>query len=529
MGPESSESLYASESLYERVLAAAAGAPIAPLRPPRASAAVVPWRRRDGVLEVFWVRRSEQVPFMPGWHAFPGGTLARGDAALPVTGLPAGLDGDSAIPAGSRVEGEEVPPDLVPGLLGGALRELYEETGLLLAAGDTPPLPAAAATDAAAFAAALRDGGVTLDARPLVYAGRWLTPPFAPLRFDNRFFLLEWPADRPRQPRVVPGELAEGEWVTPAAALARWRSGDALAAPPILHLLRVLAEVGPESGLPRLREPVEADLGPFRRIEFRPGVVMVPLRTPTLPPATHTNAYLLGTGPAVLVDPGSPWPEEQRKLLGAVAAARSQGRPVEAIWLTHHHPDHVGGVAAAARELGVPVEAHAETARLLARRGIAVDRHLGDGDVRRLGELTVRVLHTPGHAPGHLAFLVEGDGALLCGDLASALSTIVVDPPQGRMADYLASLARCRDLAPRFLFPAHGPVLRPGAEVLARLLEHRHEREERIAAAWQAGRRTPPELVAAAYDDLDPALVPVAERQVEAHLGHLRERGALDG
>ena len=498
-----------SPGLYEQALAAAAaaGAAPGPAKPPRPSAGVVPWRRCNGRVEVFWVRRSEAVPFMPGWHAFPGGAVARGDAELPIRGSD---EGD-------------------PGVAAAALRELWEETGLLLTKPTLVNLPRDAGT--ASLAAALRDRGLALDATQLVWAGRWLTPPFAPLRFDNRFFLLHWPEERAQQPTVVPGELAEGEWIEPAAALERWQTGDVLAAPPILHFLRVLAEDGPEAGLPRLHDPVEADLGPFRRIEFRPGVVMVPLRTPTLPPATHTNAYLLGTGPMALVDPGSPYPEEQERLHAAVTAAVAQlGRRLTAIWITHHHPDHVDGVVAAAAAFDVPVAAHPETAERLAARGIRVNAFFHDGERQELGAgFHVRVVHTPGHARGHLAFLVEEDGTLLCGDLLSALSTIVIDPPEGSMRDYLASLERCRELRPRFLFPAHGPVLRDGERVLTQLIDHRRAREARILDAWQNGVHDADAIVPLAYDEADvpPPLRPIAARQVLAHLDHLREQGRL--
>ena len=136
-----------------------------------------------------------------------------------------------------------------------------------------------------------------------------MTPPFAPVRFDNRFFLLEWPADSSAEPSVVEGELEHGAWVRPAEAWEAWHRGDVLAAPPILHTLEVLSQDGPLRGLDRLRDLAEANLGPFRRVELRPGVLMFPLLTHTLPPAVTTNAYLLGMRDAVLVDPGASDPE----------------------------------------------------------------------------------------------------------------------------------------------------------------------------------------------------------------------------
>src|ERR1700688_736607 len=296
-----------------------------------------------------------------------------------------------------------------------------------------------------------RRGSPRAAARPsaaaasrLCYAGRWLTPPFAPLRFDNRFFLLEWPAAEAVQPEVLPGELEAGAWVEPAAAWQSWHLGDVLAAPPILHFLQVLGEDGPDAGLPRLRRPVEADLGPVLRVELRPGVLMFPLATRTLPPALTTNAYLLGFGDAVLVDPGAGEPAEVERLAAALAAARERlGRRVTAIWLTHHHADHVAGVPALRQRLGVPVLAHPATAERLAAHGAlgGMDGTLADGQQVTLAgqgrpeapDLLVQIVHTPGHARGHLCFLELGQRSLLAGDMVAGLGSIVVDPP-GRAA-----------------------------------------------------------------------------------------------
>jgi glyoxylase-like metal-dependent hydrolase (beta-lactamase superfamily II) len=242
-------------------------------------------------------------------------------------------------------------------------------------------------------------------------------------------------------------------------------------------------------------------------------------------------------GEAVLVDPGTPFPEEAERLEAAVRAAGEAGLRLTAIWLTHHHPDHVGAVARIAQAFGVPVAAHRETAgRLHARPGspIRVERLLEDGERIVLAGagggpgLSMRVLHTPGHARGHLCFLEEGLGSLLAGDMVSAVSTIVIDPPEGDMDDYLASLARLAELDPRTLFPGHGPALLGGREKLLELIEHRRWREERVLEAWRSGLRRPSEMLATVYEDAPRAAWPLAERQVEAHLRRLARSGAID-
>jgi glyoxylase-like metal-dependent hydrolase (beta-lactamase superfamily II)/8-oxo-dGTP pyrophosphatase MutT (NUDIX family) len=527
--------------LYETLLASLpSGESLPAPRPPRASASVVPWRRSPGGTgyEVFWVRRSSSVPFMAGWHAFPGGGLSRADAAIEVDGAPRGLDdvpADGAMPPGI-LEGIELAPLMPEGLAACALRELFEETGLL-PGGEGADRSRLAAARRAMLAGEVDFGGLlaALEIRPsaadLVYSGRWLTPPLGPLRFDNRFFLLEWSAAL-GEPEIVPGELALGEWIDPRAARRQWERGEVLAAPPIVHILAVLAEAGPEAGLGRLREPADANLGEHRRVEFRPGVLLFPLPTPTLPPATHTNAYVLGFSEAVLVDPGSPFEVEIERLAGALEdLGHRDGRRVGEIWLTHHHPDHVGGVAPLQRRLGLPVRAHRATMERLAGSSIRFADPLDEGQVARLGSgegaIEIEVLHTPGHARGHLCFFERRAGWLLGGDMVSGVGTIVVDPPEGDMDDYLASLQRLEALGATTLFPGHGPTLLDPAGVFRRYREHRLWREQKVLEAWRRGVTEPSDMLPDVYADVPEVAHPLAIRQILAHVERLEKLGEL--
>jgi glyoxylase-like metal-dependent hydrolase (beta-lactamase superfamily II) len=271
--------------------------------------------------------------------------------------------------------------------------------------------------------------------------------------------------------------------------------------------------------------------------QVAPGIRVLALRTPTLPPAAHTNAYLVGsaggdgTGEQVLVDPGSPYPDQQALLDAALTADAAAGRPLAAVALTHHHGDHAGGAAAVAARWRVPVVAHAATARRLAGK-VEVTRLLADGD-----EIAGMIaLHTPGHADGHLCF--ARDGATIAGDMVASIGTILVDPSEGDMALYMASLERLRARPQTTLLPAHGAPIPDGHAKLDEYLAHRRMRETRIIDALRSWRDASPtgvsidELVAAVYADTPRVLWPLAARSLRAHLDKLvaetRVR-ALDG
>lgn len=273
----------------------------------------------------------------------------------------------------------------------------------------------------------------------------------------------------------------------------------------------------PPHAPPAPGSPSARPLPPERRTPLAPGLAVVPLRSPTLPPATHTNCWLLGEEEVVVVDPASPWPEPQ----GALDAAL-EGRRILAVLLTHHHPDHVGGAAALVAATGAPLWAHAETQ---ARISLPVDRRVQDGDRVEVAGGAWVALHTPGHAPGHLCLLRPDDGEVIAGDLVAGQGTILLDPDDGDLELYLASLTRLLALEPTRLLPAHGPPLVPAVSALHERIAHRHHRTAQIMDALSPSPASALALARAIYPELDPAWQQLAARQVLTHLLWLR---ALD-
>jgi glyoxylase-like metal-dependent hydrolase (beta-lactamase superfamily II) len=359
--------------------------------------------------------------------------------------------------------------------------------------------------------------GAHVDPEALIDVGRWVTPAFAPRRFDTCFFLGKCPPGE--QPHVATAEHDLGEWIGPADAVARWMEGGILMAPPVLHALRCLAE-----GLDGIEERMKANPWahgePIPEIEMKPGIVLVPLRTPTLPPATHTNCYLIGGDEVVVIDPASPYEEEQ-EVLDKVLEKRN----VREIWLTHLHRDHVSGANHLRTKLGVRVAAHPVTAKDL-EGVVEVDRRFGENERLELSGRpgwSLQVLHTPGHARGHVCVFEARNGSLVTGDLMAGSGTVVIDPPEGHMATYLDSLRRMQALPVTALFPAHGPVMANAKAKIQEYLDHRLERERRIFEAWQGGKRALGDIVKEVYTDVAPAMHGLAERSVMAHLEKLRE------
>jgi glyoxylase-like metal-dependent hydrolase (beta-lactamase superfamily II) len=225
-----------------------------------------------------------------------------------------------------------------------------------------------------------------------------------------------------------------------------------------------------------------------------------------------TNTYVLGEGDGVaVIDPG---PADRGHLQHVAAAAERRGS-VQLVLLTHHHPDHSAGARELAAMVGAPLAAipHPNAPRL--------ERKLADGDEIKLNDNTIEVMHTPGHCRDHACYVWRQRRAAFVGDLVAGEGFIVISPPDGNMADYIASLQHVRDANLAVLLPGHGPAVEAPADYLEKYIAHRLEREAKVVAALGGGPKTPLRLLPQVYDDTPKLMYPIALRSLKAHLEKL--------
>ena len=475
---------------------------------PRDAAAVILLRNGKRP-EVLLVQRSDSMRFMPGHHVFPGGRVDEADGAVLVLGI-------------SSEEERR--------FIAAAAREVFEEGGILLAEGE---LPGEGVLDSARrallageidFATILDRHGLQLDGTRFIPAGQWTTPPISPVRFRTHFYLVVDAFHPAGTALPEDGEIVGLDWVSPATARDEWHGNTRKLSPPVAYILHQLERFSPVDALPWLRAVPVDDGGVPMYFEFRRGIQMFPLQSPTIPPATHTNTMIVGQEEFVIVDPGTDDDVERAFLLARIAHLEALGGVAIAIVLTHSHPDHVAAVEWLQGERDVPVWAHRLTDSQVE---FSVDRHLEDGECVSLAGSPgweIACHHTPGHDPGHLALLERSTRTLIGGDLVGNPGTIVVSPDwRGDMTDYLASLKRCAELDFSMLIPAHGMPFfgRAGQEKLQQIHAHRLEREGKIKAALDDGANTMAELLSMAYADVAEETWPLAEHQARAHLVRL--------
>lgn len=526
----------------------------APLRP---AATVLLMRDSAEGIEVLMTRRSATASFAPGAYVFPGGGIDAADAAS--HGITARRATQSDLHLTQAIA---------------AIRESFEELGVLLARHRDGRLATQADIVAmdrkVPFAAQCTALGLTLAADTVFVLAHWITDRDLPRRFDVPFLVARMPEGQ--TPVADEGEQFEPTWVRPADALARHAQDRFFMIFPTIRTLQRLVDFRtvdallaacaseqplwtscPRAGLlggleVRYMEHESAfgelalvcpdgqlihalDWQTAQPVALLKNVRRLTAPNPSAMTGPGTNSYIVGdvdTG-FIVIDPG---PDDAAHIARLHAAT---GGDIRMIVCTHSHADHSPG-AAPLQALCAPAKppilglASATTARASAQ--FVPDRALDHLERLELGPHTLEVIHTPGHAANHLCLVLVEDGLLFSGDHILNGSTTVVDPPDGDMDQYLASLdlldATCAAHGVDFILPAHGYVLGAARQSIAQLKAHRLKREARIAAAMSARPdATEAEWVAMAYADVPERMWPVAARSLAAHVARIRQRGTM--
>lgn len=243
-----------------------------------------------------------------------------------------------------------------------------------------------------------------------------------------------------------------------------------------------------------------------------------------------TNTYVVGSGQVVVVDPGPADQDHLKAIAGAI-----KGERLTHILVTHSHHDHCDGAKPLQAMLGGEIVAYGPTgtARGAGAPGLGdafvdpsfvPDRVVRDGETVKGKGFTLDVLHMPGHAPDHLCFALVGKRTMFTGDHVMGWNTTVIAPPEGNLADFLASLERLMERHDKLFLPAHGGRIQTPQRVVRAYITHRKWREQTILACLDDGVSTIPGIVGRLYGTLDTELKEAAALSVRAHLEHLMAR-----
>jgi glyoxylase-like metal-dependent hydrolase (beta-lactamase superfamily II)/8-oxo-dGTP pyrophosphatase MutT (NUDIX family) len=520
----------------------------------------------SGAPQVLMLQRTSKAVFLPGAYVFPGGALD---------------EDDSSPRAAERVRGlNDIRASARLGLECGGLaywvaaaRECFEESGILLARdeADTPVAPERAAAlgrwraslnaGSLLFSQFLAKENLFIPADELAYYSHWITAPGRPRRFSTRFFVACAPAGQ--DGAHDRSETVHSVWVSAREALEKEKRRELELIFPTRSTLADLAHFpAPRAVLEHAKGLGDIEVNAacwaldhegsqrlFRRADppyyeihwsdpeekgntcfvIQPGipkrldghVTRITAPNPGAMTGPGTNTYLVGEAEIAVIDPGPAIDTH----LAAIAAAGA-GR-IGWILTTHTHVDHSPAAAelkraTGAQVLGMPAPAHGNQ-----DRHYAPDRVPADGERLALGGVTLRAIHTPGHASNHLCYLLEQTKMLFTGDHVMQGSTVVINPPDGDMRAYLASLEGllAEDIA--IIAPGHGYLIGAPHKEVRRLVAHRLAREAKVTAALaRRGESALEDLVPEVYNDVPARLHPIAARSLLAHLEKLVADGS---
>jgi glyoxylase-like metal-dependent hydrolase (beta-lactamase superfamily II) len=267
-----------------------------------------------------------------------------------------------------------------------------------------------------------------------------------------------------------------------------------------------------------------------RSVQLSPLVRRITADNPSPFTFTGTQTYVIGQGEVAVIDPGPDDPAHIDAIVGALGDER-----IVAILCTHTHKDHSPAAKPLAARTGAPVMGCAPL--VLEDLGPRADASFDDtyAPVRVLADAetvsgpgwTIAAVATPGHTSNHLCFDLIEESALFTGDHVMGWSTTVISPPDGDMADYMASLAKLEARKDAIYYPAHGDPVEKPQRFVRSLAGHRKQREGQILRLIDGGTTAIEAMVPKMYAGLDQRLYGAAGRSVLAHLVDLEQRGVV--
>ena len=491
-----------------------------PATPKDASATIL---LNQDLTKVLWARRNPKLKFLGGFHGFIGGKVDKSDELTDVR----------------HCETPEMTKAIAC-----AAREMFEEIGVLLVRngdkltnGQRVSLHDDLISGRSTFAEILELWGLWIDAKDFTYTGFWTTPEFSPIRFKTHFFLAVCP---PKQkPYQAITEMQEIEFIDAQKAVEMWEKSKVLIVPPVLFPLQELAKsTNIQTASANLLQKSKDYKGNIDYLSLHSRTICYPLRTETLPPATHTNCFIVGKKEFIVIDAATPFSHEQEKLIKLIDEFIEKDYLCKEIVVSHLHPDHFGGETVLKQHLkdkfslDIPISAHEITAKSLDGK-VNIDKLVKDNEIYQLKDeygksFEVKALHTPGHARGHLCFYDEEFGFLLSSDNVVGFGTVVIAPPEGNMSDYLDSLESMKNLPNlKSLCGSHGSATYDAKGKIEEYIKHRLEREQQVLQTVRLGITESSKIVKRVYEGLNPKLIPLAQKSVEAHLDKLSIDGKI--
>ncbi len=483
---------------------------------PKLAGVCVVWRKNKGNIEVLMIKRGKDMSFLPGHHAFPGGSVDEEDRNCEIYG-----------PYDEKVKSS----------FAGAIREILEETGYFpikveknISKEELVKIWEKLHRKETHFGEIQKKFNLKINLDDYFFSGPWITPPGLSQRFETYFFFIEWKEHFLNIDNQITREVDLIEWDTPENILQRWHKKEISLSTPIAYILEQIETFSLPGAFQYLKK-IPWDKDKYTYFHPRAGIHIFPLPAPPQTFFLNINSIVIGKKEMLIIDPGGGEEESLNEMIYWLEHFTKMGSKFMGICITHEHPDHANGAEALSQHFGIRKYPLSELFKkceypigkiIRGKQFVLNDKYI---------PWIVDSIYTPGHTKEHFCYYETTTQTLIAGDMISSEGPVVIDPDDnGSMSEYMDSLNKLNQLNIDLLIPGHGMpwFYMPGNVIIEKLIQHRKHREERILNNIKKGITTFEELLSTSYDDVPPERYVLARQQLKAHLLDLKQRGLID-